>query len=193
MTDGIFRILIVCSGNICRSPVAEQLLRDRLPKENLVVRSAGTVARPGMPMTDEATELSRRYGGEPHAHQATRLTRALVEESDLVLTAERSHRADVVRLHPRASRFTFTLTQFARMVESIDADDLAKFSTPAELVAAAAARRGYVQATSPEADDIADPYRRAQSIYDAAGVSIDAAVATIAAAFTGGQRPQPRP
>lgn len=185
MTDGIFRILVVCTGNICRSPVAEQLLRDRLPAENVVVHSAGTAARPGMVMTDEAVALSRRYGGEPDGHEATRLTRALVEEADLVLTAERSHRADVVRLHPRASRFTFTLTQFARMVESIDAEDLAKISTPAELVAAAAARRGYVQASTPEADDIADPYRRAQSVYDAAGVSIDAAVSTIAAAFPG--------
>ena len=183
MTDGIFTILVVCSGNICRSPVAEQLLRDRLPTEGVVVHSAGTIARPGMPMTDEAAALSRFYGGEPDHHEAARLTKALVEEADLVLTAERSHRADVVRLHPRASRVTFTLTQFARMVDSIDPADLAKIRTPDELVAAAAARRGYVQASSPEADDIADPYRRAQSVYDAAGVSIDAAVTTIAAAF----------
>ncbi|WP_158437868.1 arsenate reductase/protein-tyrosine-phosphatase family protein [Naasia lichenicola] len=184
MTEGIFTILVVCSGNICRSPVAEQLLRDRLSGiAGVQVHSAGTIARPGVPMTDQAIELSQRYGGQPDGHMSRPLTAALIEGADLVLTAERSHRADVARLHPRASRFAFTLTQFARMIDSIEPDALAKITSPQELVAAAAARRGYVQASSPEADDIADPYRRSQSVYDAAGASIDGAVTSIAAAF----------
>ncbi|MCU1569663.1 MAG: hypothetical protein JWR33_404 [Naasia sp.] len=180
MTEGGFRVLVVCTGNICRSPIAEQLLRARTSEGGVAFSSAGTGATPGAAMPGEAAELSRAYGGEPDGHVARRITRALIDESDLVLTAAREHRGAVVELSPRASRHTFTILQFARLLASVDPVDLAAAGTPAEVVAAAAARRGYAR---PGEDDIPDPYRRSFAEYQVAAALIDDAVAQIATAL----------
>src|SRR3954465_9921582 len=107
MTDEGFSVLLVCSGNICRSPIAEQALRARADGA-VLFSSAGTIARDGSPMTEEAALLSRRLGGDPSGHLSRRLTRAMIQEAGLVLTAAREHRARVVEAFPRASGYTFT-------------------------------------------------------------------------------------
>ena len=65
-------ILIVCTGNICRSPLAEKLLQSRLTAAGIpaIVTSAGTRAMVDHPMTDEATFLATQYGSEPTLHVA---------------------------------------------------------------------------------------------------------------------------
>ncbi|TFC24397.1 hypothetical protein E3O25_14505 [Cryobacterium sp. TMT1-3] len=112
------RILIVCTGNICRSPLAEQLLRENLRAAGIdaVVSSAGTHAMIGSVMTPEAAALSSQYGASSTQHVARQLTEQLIADADLVLTATRDHRREVVTLLPKATRYTFTLNQFARLV-----------------------------------------------------------------------------
>jgi protein-tyrosine phosphatase len=188
-----FSVLVVCTGNICRSPLAEQLLRARFAAAGVpaVVQSAGTGALVGYEMTPQAASLSQRYGGDPAAHSARQLTPALIADADLILTATRQHRADTVSLVPRALRHTFTLNQFARLVaaagtterapvvESVETTDT---DTLRDYVAEMAATRGYAPpALHVDDDDIIDPYRQSQAIYDQAGAAIDAAVATITA------------
>ncbi|WP_104083270.1 hypothetical protein [Cryobacterium sp. Y11] len=123
------RILIVCTGNICRSPLAEQLLRASLSAAGIdaVVTSAGTRAMTGSAMTPEAAVLSTQYGAASTDHIARQLTEQLIAGADLVLTATRDHRREVVTLLPKATRYTFTLNQFARLVanEPIPAPDAA--------------------------------------------------------------------
>ncbi len=114
--DGSFRVLFVCSGNICRSALAEQVLRARVraifgghaAEADSVVRfsSAGTIAAEGQRMPEQAAELSVRYGGDPSEHQARFLTPGIIQGVDLVLTMAREHRSAVVRAVPRANRFT---------------------------------------------------------------------------------------
>lgn len=125
------RILFVCSGNICRSPLGAQVLTARLGPDApaFVVESAGTIADDGAPMDAAAAEQSVRLGGEPTAHRSRYLTAEIVERADLVLTAERSHRAAAVSLAPRASKRTFTIKQFARVLAGLEAGDLADVST----------------------------------------------------------------
>lgn len=188
--DRRFEILTVCTGNIARSPLAAQLLVARLgsPKSAIVVGSAGTGALVGEPMTEEAAELSRRYGGNPVHHRARQVTAALVEGADLVLTATRAHRSEVVSLAPRASRYAFTLRQFARLIESVDPQS-GKGATPAglrEAVAAAASQRGFVAPLrDPDDDDLMDPFRQSQAIYDLVGGQIDDAVRRVSAGLLG--------
>ncbi|MDY7557708.1 hypothetical protein [Cryobacterium sp. 10C3] len=93
-----FSILVVCTGNICRSPLAEQLLTTRLTNAGIpvLVTSAGTYAMVGKGMPDEAAALSVRYGGDPRAHVSRQLTARLVADADLVVTADREHRGEVV-------------------------------------------------------------------------------------------------
>ncbi|MEO8908074.1 MAG: low molecular weight phosphatase family protein [Microbacteriaceae bacterium] len=181
-----FTILTVCSGNICRSPIAQQLLRAQLADAAtpFAVFSAGTIASAGQQMTDEAAAMSRRFGGRPDGHRSTPLSEKLVARAQLVLTATREHRAAVASLLPRASRYVFTLNQFARLVASADAAELARLSTPAERLAAIAARRGFAPPVEPGADDIDDPYLESFAVYERVATEIAEAAKTIAEALS---------
>jgi protein-tyrosine phosphatase len=187
MTDARpFSILVVCTGNICRSPLAEQLLTARLAGSStpFVVMSAGTMAQDGAAMDETAAEMSRARGGAPEGHEATYLTEMLAESADLVLTAAREHRAAVVHLSPRASRRSFTLEQFARLAEATDPTELSSAAGPADVVRLVASMRGMtVPPDDPDADDIVDPYRRGLDLHERAAADVDRAVTAIVSAL----------
>lgn len=181
-----FTVLVVCSGNICRSPLAEQLLIARLRGSEPAVRvsSAGTIADQGFAMDETAAALSRRYGGDPSAHVSRPLTEELIASSGLVLTATRQHRAAVVSLLPRASRYTFTLAEFARLSGGL-ADALPTDVVDApSLVEVIAAERGHVlPPADPSDDDIVDPYRQAPDVHERVAARIDSLAEIVAGAF----------
>lgn len=187
-----FRVLFVCTGNICRSPIAEQLVAARVDSDAVQFSSAGTAAVDGSEMPVEAQEVSRHLGGQPNAHRARRLTTTMVEQSDLVIALAREHRAEVVRAFPRSSRYTFTLRELARLVESLPPSAVtarAEQKPPlAEqlraLIPLVASRRGFADLPLSAADDdIADPYGQSQTVYDQVGSQISAAVERIIAAL----------
>lgn len=95
------RILLVCTGNICRSPLAAALLERALQgraAEGVAVASAGTGAWDGAPVSEGAYLVGLERGLDLSAHRARLLTRELVDESDLILTMARHHRARVHEL-----------------------------------------------------------------------------------------------
>lgn len=95
-----YNILFVCTGNTCRSPMAEAIARAALERRgwtHVAVASAGASAAPGHPATDVAVTIARRHGVDLDAHQSQPLTPALVEWADLVLGMSASHRAAVAR------------------------------------------------------------------------------------------------
>ncbi|HST63645.1 MAG TPA: hypothetical protein VLM05_00530, partial [Mycobacteriales bacterium] len=125
-----FRVLVVCSGNVCRSPLAERLLRARLDQELgagaglFTVTSAGTTAVVGAPMDPRAAAVARSLGADPDHFRARDLDAEQVIAADLVLTATRQHRGAVLRLHPAAHRYTFTLREFDRLTATVRDDHL---------------------------------------------------------------------
>lgn len=168
-----FRILVVCTGNICRSPLAEQLLRTELGDLDVTLSSAGTAALVGQPMDDRAAGYSRQFGGQPDRHSSRELSADQLGESDLVLALSREHRRAVVELLPRASRFTFTLREFARLLDTLhadDRDDIAaqpdQYARLTTLVGVAASIRGIAERPGdPADDDVIDPFRQDDAIY----------------------------
>ncbi|WP_243696195.1 low molecular weight phosphatase family protein [Labedella phragmitis] len=173
----MFEILTVCTGNICRSPLAEQVLRARLSDlPRVSVASAGVYSLTGRPMTPEAAALSAEFGGLGAEHHIARdLTPAMIDGGGLIFAMSRDHRRSIVEMRPRATRITFTLREFARLSDGISDDELVDVAALpldsvserlTELVRAVTARRGLVERPLDAAeDDIVDPYRRSEAVY----------------------------
>ena len=93
------RILVVCTGNICRSPIAEGLLKLRLPDK--IIFSAGTMAMVGDGADQKSIEVSAAQGLDISAHRAQQLTQPMLQAADLVLTLDGSHNDWINRRYPQ--------------------------------------------------------------------------------------------
>ncbi len=190
-TDG--RVLVVCTGNVARSPYLERRLRQLLGEAGRTteVDSAGTGALVGSDMDPESAALLGLRGGDASGFVARRLTADIVAGADLVLCAAREHRAAVVTLVPRALNRTFTLGDLADLARggqlAVAADELAATgqSRPAAVAAAAASLRGTVPPRSATDSDVVDPYRRGRGVYEQMARQIEADLAPVAAALVG--------
>ncbi|HEX3906366.1 MAG TPA: hypothetical protein VHW92_00380 [Mycobacteriales bacterium] len=181
MSGPAYRVLMVCTGNICRSPMAERLLAARLRQRlgeasaDIAVGSAGTWGLVGEPIQPNAVEALIARGGDPSGFQARELTVDLVTEADMVLGMTRDHRAAAVTLDPRASSRTLTLRELARLLGPVRAADIPG-AEPAErlrgLLTAAIGNRGMVPVADPRDDDIADPYGLSRVHYERAADEI---------------------
>ena len=187
------RILTVCSGNICRSPLAEALLRRELSGLDVVVESAGTIASDGAQMPDEAQRLAenlRVSPAEAAAHRSRYLDTSTLDGASLVLAMSREHRRRVVELDPRRLRSTFTAREFARLATNADdalVRDAARAAGPAPerrvtaVIETVVAQRGIAPLPlAPDDDDIIDPYRRSWETYKLSGAQLVPAVEQIA-------------
>lgn len=161
-------ILAVCTGNICRSPMAEGLLRVALERRFGVgapdVSSAGTTGLEGYEASPEGVEAARELGADIEGHVARRLSTAMAEEADLLLCMASEHRAIVEAATPSLAPRTFTLKELVRLLESLPVPDGDPFEV--RLSAADAARRAGAVPPSQD-DDIADPLGQPLEAYRA--------------------------
>ncbi|MFJ2029952.1 hypothetical protein [Streptosporangium sp. NPDC087985] len=169
-----FRILYVCTGNLCRSPLAERLTRSVLgPCPALQVISAGTHAEPGRQMAERARHVLSRLGGDPGGFVSRPLTSKLVAAADLVLTATAAHRAESVAMHLPASARAFTIAEFGTLAQAVPAAAVICHEDPVRrahaLVVEVRALRGLVRVDQP---DIPDPHGGSRRVHRAAGRKI---------------------
>ena len=120
----IKRILVVCTGNSCRSVMAKGLLKKMLQdqgKEVLVI-SAGIAALPGLRPTRETIEVMARHSIDVSSHLTQRLTNDMVEAAELVLVMERIHREEILNRIPHAKKKVFLLREYAGAPSNYAAD-----------------------------------------------------------------------
>ena len=136
------RILVICTGNLCRSPMASSLLSDRLARDperqDWSVESAVVWANEGQPASTHAVEEMRERHIDIRAHRARPVTREIVEAADLVLAMTRHHVEALEATFPDQAQKVYLITEMvgraydiadpfgdSRMAYSATAKDLA--------------------------------------------------------------------
>ncbi len=172
----VTRFLVVCTANRCRSPMAEELLRERLRSvaTPTLVSSAGTHAGEGLPATPDALAVA----GGPEGHVSRPLVRGLVEGADVVLCMTRDHVRTVVTLVPDAFSRTYTLRDLVR--RGADAGP----RRPGEsietwLTWVGTGRRPSDLVGYDDADDVEDPVGRPVGAYRRCAADLDSLLAEI--------------
>jgi protein-tyrosine-phosphatase len=113
------RILFVCTGNTCRSPMAEKLAAKMLDHldlgEKIQVMSAGLAALPGEPSSSGACTALSRDKIDLSDHRAKQLTKEMVEDADLVFTMTASQKRHLVEIYPMFAGKVYVLKEFAEL------------------------------------------------------------------------------
>lgn len=120
------RILVVCVGNICRSPTAECLLHSALSDKGFTVSSAGLSAVKGSNVEKTAAAVLEQNGFAWPNHCARQISSQIIRDNDLILVMEQRHLNDVLKLAPEARGKTFLLTKW---LENQDIPDPYRHST----------------------------------------------------------------
>jgi protein-tyrosine phosphatase len=170
-------VLFVCTGNICRSALAERLGRAYLDEGlgaasgGVRLLSSGTQAVVGSAMHPDSVLVLQGFGGEAGEFRAQQLTAAHPADADLVLTMPPAHREQVLALAPRAMARTFTVREAADLLSRLGDDRHLTgedFGARARgLVGALADARAH--RPSDESDDVPDPISRPVEAHEEAG------------------------
>lgn len=182
-----FSVLFVCTGNVCRSPIAARIFTARTGgNSSMTVSSAGLRALVGHPIDETSAIALRELGVDSGHHLAGQLDPELAAVADLVLTATSAQRAVVTQQNPQIYRRAFTLLEFGRLARSLDVAPGGPPATDTQLrarVDSIAAQRGHVAAPESGIDDIDDPFGRSLDVArrTAARIAdgVDAAIAAL--------------
>ena len=102
-------VLVVCAGNICRSPTAEYVLKSKLKGKNVAVSSAGLTALEGKPADAQAKQIANSHNIDMSEHQGRQITSNLVANNSVILVMEQRHVNDLCARYPQARGKTFLL------------------------------------------------------------------------------------
>ncbi|QHT63512.1 low molecular weight protein arginine phosphatase [Paenibacillus lycopersici] len=180
------RILFVCTGNTCRSPMAEALLRAMAQERgmSLEVRSAGVSTVDGLPVSENAQSVLRRRNIE-HNNGSAALDSGAITWADLILTMTAGHKSHLLQRFPSAVDKTHTLLEFANRdeealrriaeLESLYTEFQMKQALGEQLTAEERGRLLELEAAIPSFD-IADPFGGSLRIYEESAAEIEAAL-----------------
>ncbi len=122
----MIHVIFICTGNICRSAMADGYLKHRLKelgRKDVVVRSAGTHAIQGEISPKFAKQAIAKYGANIESHVSTRLENANLEQADFILVMTERHKRDVLRSYPELEEKVKLLGEYAKDKEYEEIDD----------------------------------------------------------------------
>ena len=157
-SSDLFGILFICSGNRCRSPLAEVFVRQISSDLPVEVRSAGTLELGSIAVAPEMLPIAERFGLDLSAHRSAPLSAISPPYPDLILGLERVHAAAAVIEARLPAERVFTLIEMVRLLENITPP---LESDPAARARSAVALAHQARRTSPAfvpGEDIADPF-----------------------------------
>lgn len=170
-------ILVVCTGNICRSPLAEGFLRSilirRFGADAPTVASAGTGGWEGSPAMEGSVQAAMEREVDISGHVARKLAPAMVDGADLIVCMAGEHRDEILRARPAAERKVFTLKELVRVLDRLPAAETVGPEALGDRVAKAGAERAAGFAGNPLDDDIADPLGQPLEAYRAIAWELD--------------------
>ncbi len=185
-------LLVVCTGNRCRSPLAEQLAAGWLTDagtRGVTVGSAGTATASGEPMDPEVAGLLRGWGRDPADFASRSLSAGLVEDADWILVMTEEHRRRVLGLRPNALHRTFGLVEAARLLAVVPAADLPAGPEPAErarqLLQALRRARASAAGRALPRGDVPDPVGGSTTAHRAVAEVVAAALLPLIGEITG--------
>ena len=158
-------ILLLCTGNICRSPMAEGILRHRLEELGVdaTVHSAGLLDL-GREASGPAVEVMGERGVDLSSHRSRQMARELIIDADLVICMERVHVREAVLLDPPSFPKIFTLKELVRR-GAMTGPRGPEESLAAWLARAHHGRRAADHLGSSNDDDVEDPIGRSRDFY----------------------------
>lgn len=113
-------VLVVCVGNICRSPMAEAMFRQRVHDTGIAISSAGTHAMLSSTMDPLARAVLQVNGVDAHKHRSRQIDRQMLYDADLILLMEHSQTQSVLKLAPEVRGKTFLIGKWQQALEIAD-------------------------------------------------------------------------
>jgi protein-tyrosine phosphatase len=113
VSNSDLNVLFICTGNTCRSPMAEQMFNEKAKGLSAHAISAGLDANPGSPMNPQASEALTSLGYTPTEHSSTLVSPQAVEEADVILTFTQDQKIELGERFPAAVEKLFTISEYA--------------------------------------------------------------------------------
>lgn len=133
MSNTDLTVLFVCTGNTCRSSMAEQLFNLKAKDLSAHAFSAGLDAKPGSSMSPQAAEAMAALGYNSKAHSSTLLSVEAVEEADVILTFTQGQKIELGERFPDAIEKVFTISEYANRGSGISVDVSDPYGRSAEV------------------------------------------------------------
>ena len=162
MVEGFknMRVLFICTGNICRSPMGELLFRTYTQGTSLEIGSAGTHSLVGHSIDPSSKALMDAVGIDSSQFRSTQLTQDIADNSDLILCFEPEQRHNIVVIAPTALPYTFTLTDFSNMCAYCAQHNMITGVTIQERLQSVIDQSMQIRPMLPPSATIPDPYRK---------------------------------